>query len=163
MGRLRQRGFTLIELMIVICIVGIITALAIPEFSAVLVRSQEGTTKGNLGSLRSAVSLYYGDNEGTYPAAIVTLLQGARYLPAVPLANLPGLHPQTSIQSGAWFMVNGNPCGTMQVTDMGGWAYAGPGVTFTFGSNGPYYLCQMGAVNVDCSHQDARGIIWSTY
>ena len=63
----RGAGFTLIELMIVVAIIGILATIAIPKFAGLIRKSSEGQTKGNLGALRSVVSIYYGENE-TYPA-----------------------------------------------------------------------------------------------
>ena len=55
---------------------------------AALVKSREGRTKGNLGALRSALSIYYGDKEGRYPASPAELVPG--YIRAIPAASLPG-------------------------------------------------------------------------
>lgn len=65
-----QSGFTLIELMIVVAIIGILAAVAIPKFAQMIERAKEGATKSNLGAIRSAVSIYYGKNEGTQPTDI---------------------------------------------------------------------------------------------
>ncbi len=62
-----SHGFTLIELMIVVAIIGILAAIAIPQFANLVAKSQEGRTKANLGTIRSALSIYYGDSEGWYP------------------------------------------------------------------------------------------------
>lgn len=67
-----QKGFTLIELMIVVAIIGILAAVAIPKFAQMIERAKEGATKSNLGAIRSAVSIYYGKNEGAYPASIAS-------------------------------------------------------------------------------------------
>ena len=53
--------------MIVVAIIGILAAIAIPQFAQLISKSQEGATKGNLGTIRSALSIYYGDTEGRYP------------------------------------------------------------------------------------------------
>ncbi|MEK9145371.1 MAG: prepilin-type N-terminal cleavage/methylation domain-containing protein, partial [Elusimicrobiota bacterium] len=62
-----KKGFTLIELMIVVAILGILAAVAIPKMAGLISRSQEGATKGNLGAVRSSLSIYYADNGGIYP------------------------------------------------------------------------------------------------
>ena len=61
-----QKGFTLVELMIVVAIIGILAAIAIPKFADMLEKSREGATKGNLSSIKSAVSIFYGDQQGVY-------------------------------------------------------------------------------------------------
>ncbi|HTB21152.1 MAG TPA: type II secretion system protein [bacterium] len=63
----KQNGFTLVELMIVVAIIGILAAVAIPKFAQMLEKSREGATKGNIGALKSAVSNYYADQQGNYP------------------------------------------------------------------------------------------------
>src|ERR1700733_11393030 len=87
-----KHGFTLIELMIVVAIIGILAAIAIPQFANLVAKSQEGRTKANLGTIRSALSIYYGDTEGWYPSAgnnIASLTAGGRYLQSVPNSDLP--------------------------------------------------------------------------
>ncbi|MDI6785316.1 MAG: prepilin-type N-terminal cleavage/methylation domain-containing protein [bacterium] len=64
---LNKYGFTLIELMIVIAIIGILSVVAIPKYTDLVNKSRESATKGNLGAMRSAIMIYYGDNEGRYP------------------------------------------------------------------------------------------------
>src|SRR5207237_964608 len=57
----------LIEVLIRVLSIGILAAIAIPKVSNRIDKSNEGTTRGNLGSLRSALSIYYADTEGQYP------------------------------------------------------------------------------------------------
>src|SRR3954454_322818 len=86
----RSKGFTLIELMIVVAIIGILAAVAIPKFADLVTKSKEAAVKGTLGALRSAVSIYYGDLEGNYPGNLFTAMTtGNKYMPA--LANTPSL------------------------------------------------------------------------
>ena len=67
-----QKGFTLVELMIVVAIIGILAAVAIPKFADMLEKSREGATKGNLSSLNSGISLYVSDNQGVAPGTLDT-------------------------------------------------------------------------------------------
>src|SRR4051812_36923473 len=66
----KQKGFTLIELMIVVAIIGILAAVAIPKFAQMLEKSREGATKGNIGAIKSAISIYSGDWQGVWPTFI---------------------------------------------------------------------------------------------
>ncbi len=56
----KGRGFTLMELMIVVGIIGLLTAVAIPKFMQMIEKANVGATLGNLSAIRSAVKMYYG-------------------------------------------------------------------------------------------------------
>jgi prepilin-type N-terminal cleavage/methylation domain-containing protein len=56
-----KKGLTLIELLIVVAIIGVLAAVAIPKYGEMLEKANLGATLGNLGTLRSAVSMYYGN------------------------------------------------------------------------------------------------------
>ncbi|MBL7645542.1 MAG: prepilin-type N-terminal cleavage/methylation domain-containing protein [Candidatus Hydrogenedentes bacterium] len=68
--RKSNQGFTLVELIIVIIILGILAALAIPQFSASTDDAKKATLQGNLAVLRNAISLYYHQHNSVYPGAV---------------------------------------------------------------------------------------------
>ena len=73
-----SKGFTLIELVMVIVILGIMAAIAIPKFVSLQDSAREAAADGAIGAIRSAVSMYYGEQAttgtATFPATITTAL-----------------------------------------------------------------------------------------
>src|SRR5437879_4560730 len=129
--------------MIVVAIIGILAAIAIPKFAELIRKSGEGASKGNLGALRSAMSIYYGDMAGQYPATVDALTIGGKYLGLVPAAKAPNYHTDNSATT--LFSVSG-------LNDVGGWAY------MDLATN-----ANMSNVYVNCSHTDTKGSIWTAY
>ena len=67
-GRRSQRGFTLLEVMIVVAVVAILALILIPNFSNARAEAQVSACESNLRSIATALELYYADNQ-QYPAA----------------------------------------------------------------------------------------------
>ena len=71
------RGFTLVELVIVIAIIGLVVAISVSSYLAARVQGNEGAAKGALRSVQSACVSYRSD-QGAYPTDLATM--GASYL-----------------------------------------------------------------------------------
>jgi type IV pilus assembly protein PilA len=61
-GRKGKKGFTLIELMIVVAIIGILAAIAIPNFLRFQAKSKQSEAKTNLGGIFTAETSYFSEN-----------------------------------------------------------------------------------------------------
>jgi prepilin-type N-terminal cleavage/methylation domain-containing protein len=139
-----EAGFTLIELMIVVGVVGILAAVAIPKFADLLRKSREGASRGNLGAIRGALAIYYGDMEGQYPDDLTGLTQNGKYLSALPCAHAADYHPARNNQQVTRV--------SAVISDFGGWLYDDVPASGTHGK-----------VVVNCTHTDTRGAVWSEY
>ena len=72
----RRRGFSLVELIIVIVIIGLLAAIAVPRFSRGAAGASTNATSGDLSVLRNAIEIYAAEHNGAYPtqADFVTLM-----------------------------------------------------------------------------------------
>lgn len=92
----KKTGFTLTELMIIVAIIGILAAVAIPRYAQMLERAREGATKGNLSCIRTAVEIYYAKNEGQWPG-LVGMAVFSEYLNPIPPAKARPLGNSSNI------------------------------------------------------------------
>lgn len=102
-----SRGFTLIELVIVIVIIGILAAVAVTKYSDLTTSAKTAAMQANTGSVRSGFAVYLAANAGSYPT--VTLL-------AATVAAGGGVTP-TAAATGVQFTVSGTTYTVLTYTD----------------------------------------------
>lgn len=69
----RQKGFTIIEILIVIAIIGILATIALPKFNGVREDANIAVSKSNLKALETAIERYQLDN-GSFPTDLAVLV-----------------------------------------------------------------------------------------
>ncbi len=137
----RQTGFTLMELMIVLVIIGLLAAIALPRFSQILERSREGATKGNLSSLRAAICIYYSEKEGNFPSDLTTSFTS--YLYPIPATRASPLGNASNISLAS----------TLPNTPGTGWCYI----------TDPASTVYRGNIYANSTATDSRGSSFTTY
>ena len=70
--RMKQRGYTLIELMIVLSILGILASMAMPNIQRAMIRAKEASLRNTLFVFRDVIDQYYSDH-GRYPDTLEEL------------------------------------------------------------------------------------------
>lgn len=101
-----QGGFTLIELVIVIVILGILAAVAIPKYEDMREEARTAALKGQLGSIRSAVAIQYARNalngSATFPALTGAIFADGN-IPKEPVDNSNAVKTTPGVDnSGGW-------------------------------------------------------------
>jgi general secretion pathway protein G len=79
----RPRGFTLVELLVVISMISILAAMGVVQYRNSVRRTQEATLKKNLFEMRDVIDQYYAD-KGKYPSSLDTLVSDG-YLRRIPV------------------------------------------------------------------------------
>lgn len=117
----RQAGFTLIELVIIIVVLGILAAVAIPKYQDMSAQAREASGRAALGALRSGISIYYANTAlttGTATWPTLSQLETYNTVMATPIPKNP-YQPDANAPDS---IVTGVTKGTI-VGARGGWAY----------------------------------------
>ena len=85
-----QGGFTFVEIMIVLAVIGILVTMAQPSFSTSVWRAREATLKEDLFIFRDVIDQYYAD-QGEYPPTLEALVE-MRYLRKIPKDPITATH-----------------------------------------------------------------------
>jgi type II secretion system protein G len=118
---MKKRGFTLIELMVVVVIIGILAAIAIPNFVKVIDRAKVASVKANMKTLQTTVEAMSVDHMGRYPNSGIDQNQIKSELPS----NFKNPYDGTDADGNA--LVFGVPAGTEGAT---GYQAVDAGATF---------------------------------
>jgi len=139
-----KKGFTLIEMMMVIMVIAILAGIISAKIGNLLDKSKDSYTKGQLTTMRSTLNIYYSDNN-SYPKDNLNSLI-PKYIPKIPTVKLINTnHPENN------YVKIASDINTA-IDDTGGWAYINDETSGTFGK-----------ILINCTHMDLKGNVWSSY
>lgn len=105
----KHKGFTLVELLVVLAILALLLTLAVPRYFAGIERAKEATLKQDLNTLRESIDKFYADT-GRYPNALEDLVE-RKYIRSLPV------DPITESDS-TWIMTPPEPPLTGDIYDV---------------------------------------------
>jgi len=123
---MKARGFTLVELLVVMAIIATLLTIAVPRYFGSLDRSKEAVLKENLYQMRDAISKYHAD-KGKYPETLEVLATD-KYIRKVPLdpitesaATWVSVPPDDPQKGGVLDVKSGAPGKAIDGTEFANW------------------------------------------
>jgi general secretion pathway protein G len=129
--------------MIVASIIGILSSIAIPKFGNMIIKAKEAAVKGHLGSMRSAMAIFYADTEGDITPSVNLIVP--TYLDKIPYMTIPG-PPADIYHRGLALVRIDRSCGPSIARGPWGWT-----------------SINHEKIIVSCTHTDSNGQVWSTW
>ncbi|MCD4670171.1 MAG: prepilin-type N-terminal cleavage/methylation domain-containing protein [Actinomycetia bacterium] len=111
----KEKGFTLVELMVVIIILAVLTGIAVPSYLALRNRAREQATRSEMLNIGTAIAIYEADT-GHFPIAATMVLM-------IPMLETPGYMtdvPSLDAWGTAYTYVSADPGATYTLTSPGG-------------------------------------------
>jgi general secretion pathway protein G len=130
-----RRGFTLVEILIVVIILGILAAIVIPQFSNASTDARNTNLQTTLGSIRNQIEIFKGQHNDQPPqlTGMWTLLTGQSDTAEVSVANPTGTKWGPYLMSPAINPINNKTAVSSANSDTNaGWYYQPSGIGFTF-------------------------------